>query len=83
MKSKDIENYIKEVSDANNEGELKGNLKKAQEVSFKNFGKKIHFYAPSFMYYKTSHYHSSPTDFPTISVTGESCALNCKHCGGK
>jgi len=45
--------------------------------------KKIHFYAPSFMYYKTSYYCSSPNDFPTISVTGRGCALKCKHCGGK
>jgi uncharacterized radical SAM superfamily protein len=45
--------------------------------------KKIHFYAPSFMYYKTSYYCSSPRDFPTISVTGKGCALECKHCGGK
>jgi hypothetical protein len=45
--------------------------------------KHIHFYAPSFMYYKTIHYHSSPTDFPTISITGKACALKCKHCGGK
>jgi hypothetical protein len=45
--------------------------------------KKIRFYAPSFMYYKTSYYHSSPADFPTISVTGNGCALKCKHCGGK
>jgi len=44
--------------------------------------KRIRFYAPSFMYYKTSHYCSSPKDFPTISVTGKSCALKCKHCGG-
>ncbi|MGA2308880.1 MAG: radical SAM protein [Candidatus Bathyarchaeia archaeon] len=44
--------------------------------------KEIRFYAPSFMYYKTSYYRSSPTIFPTISVTGKSCALNCKHCGG-
>jgi uncharacterized radical SAM superfamily protein len=44
--------------------------------------KKIRFYAPSFMYYKTSYYRSSPTDFPTISVTGKGCTLNCKHCGG-
>jgi uncharacterized radical SAM superfamily protein len=34
------------------------------------------------MYYKTRHYSSSPNDFPTISVTGKGCALNCKHCGG-
>jgi uncharacterized radical SAM superfamily protein len=45
--------------------------------------KAVHFYAPSFTYYKTSHYHSSPTRFPTISVTGTACALNCKHCGGR
>jgi uncharacterized radical SAM superfamily protein len=42
----------------------------------------IHFYAPSFMFYKTSHYCSSPVDFTTISVTASSCALKCKHCGG-
>ena len=45
--------------------------------------KRMYFYAPSFMYYKTSHYCSQPNHFPTISVTGESCALNCKHCQGK
>jgi uncharacterized radical SAM superfamily protein len=45
--------------------------------------KRIRFYAPSFTYYKTSHYRSSPTHFPTISVTGTACTLNCKHCGGK
>jgi len=42
----------------------------------------IRFYAPSFMYYKTSYFCSSPKDFPTISVTGAGCALKCKHCGG-
>lgn len=45
--------------------------------------KSIRFYAPSFMYYKTSYYCSSTKDFPTISVTGKGCALKCKHCGGK
>jgi uncharacterized radical SAM superfamily protein len=44
---------------------------------------RIYFYAPSFMYYKTSFYCSSSKDFPTISVTGKGCALKCKHCGGK
>jgi len=50
---------------------------------FVSKSKRIHFYAPSFMYYKTSYYHSSSKDFPTISVTGRGCALKCKHCGGK
>lgn len=45
--------------------------------------KNAHFYAPSFMHYKTSYYCSSPTRFPTVSVTGTACALNCRHCGGK
>jgi uncharacterized radical SAM superfamily protein len=45
--------------------------------------KNTHFYAPSFMHYKTSYYCSSPTRFPTVSVTGTVCALNCRHCGGK
>jgi hypothetical protein len=45
--------------------------------------RKIRFYAPSFTYYKTASFCSSPTDFPTVSVTGNGCALNCKHCGGK
>ena len=58
-------------------------LATARSISWKNFGKKIRFYAPSFIYYKTRHFCSSPTVFPSISVTGSSCALKCKHCGGK
>lgn len=42
---------------------------------------RIRFYVPSFMYYNSSHFHSGPADFPTISVTGKGCALKCKHCG--
>jgi lipoyl synthase len=43
----------------------------------------VRFYVPSFSYYKTREFCSSPNLFPTVSVTGSSCALNCKHCGGK
>ena len=50
---------------------------------FSNDSGEIRFYAPSFIYYKTSYFHSSPTAFPSISVTGSSCALKCKHCYGK
>jgi len=45
--------------------------------------KKIRFYAPSFMYYRTDYFHSSGTEFPTISVTGHDCSLHCRHCDGK
>lgn len=58
-------------------------LTRARNISWKNFGKQIRFYAPSFAYYKTRYFRSSPTTFPTISVTGSSCTLKCKHCGGK
>ena len=45
--------------------------------------KRVRFYTPSFTYYKTSTYRSSQNQFPTISVTGTACALDCKHCEGK
>ncbi len=50
---------------------------------FANSSGKIRFYAPSFMYYKTGYFRSSPAAFPSISITGRFCALKCKHCGGK
>ena len=51
--------------------------------TFKPRSQEIRFYAPSFTYYKTKHFCPSTKDFPTISVTGNTCALNCKHCGGR
>ncbi len=45
--------------------------------------KQIHFYAPSFMSYKTSYFCSSPRIFPIISLTGKGCRLKCSHCGGR
>jgi lipoyl synthase len=65
------------------------NLNEKELIDFLNSGsfkprqKPIRFYAPSFTYYKTKHYCSTTTDFPTISITGNSCSLNCKHCGGR
>ena len=35
------------------------------------------------MFYKTHLYSSKLNLFPTISITGTKCALNCKHCEGK
>jgi uncharacterized radical SAM superfamily protein len=66
-----------------NDEELRKSLSTARSISRKNFGKKIRFYAPSFIHYENSYFRSSPTAFPTISITGSSCALKCKHCGGK
>ncbi len=44
--------------------------------------KRVNFYAPSFMHYRTAYFSSSISDFPTISVTGRNCAMKCRHCGG-
>lgn len=53
------------------------------EGRFPNKVSKIRFYAPSFVYYKTNYFCSSPKVFPSISITGTSCALECKHCNRK
>lgn len=58
-------------------------LKQSREKSWSIFGKKIMFYVPSFTYYETPDFSSSANAFPSISITGNSCALRCKHCKGK
>ncbi|MCZ2808532.1 MAG: radical SAM protein [Candidatus Bathyarchaeota archaeon] len=50
---------------------------------FLNKKGKIRFYTPSFINYKTNYFRSSQAFFPSISITGSSCALKCKHCDGK
>ncbi|MCW4031385.1 MAG: radical SAM protein, partial [Candidatus Bathyarchaeota archaeon] len=50
---------------------------------FPNRTKKIRFYAPSFVNYKNKFFRSSHNVFPSISITGSSCFLRCKHCNGK
>ncbi len=62
---------------------MKDKIRLAREISWEKFGKRIHFYAPSFVYYDNEYFKSSLTSFPSISVTGTYCALNCSHCGGK
>jgi uncharacterized radical SAM superfamily protein len=49
---------------------------------FMQKNRKIHFYAPSFACYKNSFFPTPLKTFPSISVTGAKCALNCKHCKG-
>jgi len=55
----------------------------SRDISWKNFGKKVTFYAPSLVDYQISNFQFRPTDFPAISITGANCAINCKHCQGK
>ncbi len=54
-----------------------------QKGIFTPDSKKVTFYAPSFMHYKTSTQTSPSNRFPTFSVTGKTCTLNCGHCKGK
>ena len=63
--------------------DLESSIRKAREISWRNFGRKIRFYAPSFTYYGNKYFKPSRHGFPSISITGEGCSLNCKHCGGK
>lgn len=58
-------------------------LKRVGEESWRVFGKRIKFYAPSFIHYKTPYLSSNPTSFPAISITGGLCSLRCKHCEGR
>ena len=44
---------------------------------------RIRFYAPSFVHYKNRYFRSPHEAFPSISITGSSCALKCKHCNGR
>ncbi|MEM2026622.1 MAG: radical SAM protein [Candidatus Bathyarchaeia archaeon] len=58
-------------------------LYEAREASWRIFGKRIYFYVPGFTYYNNRYFRSSLTVFPSISITGSFCSLNCDHCGGK
>lgn len=62
---------------------LNERVKQARLLSWRYFGKKIFFYAPGFVHYENRYFRSSRNAFPSISITGSSCSLNCSHCGGK
>lgn len=53
-------------------------LSYARELTWKNWGKKIDFYLPGMITL-----NKEKGKYPAISITGESCELNCDHCGGK
>ncbi len=53
-------------------------LKKARDISWQNFGKKIVFYLPGMFVV-----NGVTGRYPAITITGNECALNCDHCQGK
>jgi len=62
--------------------DLESSIRKARELSWRNLGRKIRFYAPSFVHYRNKYFKPPSHAFPSISITGRGCSLNCKHCGG-
>jgi len=63
--------------------EIENLLDKARAVSWNTLGKKIYFYAPTFLPYTSTNSSRTPSLFPSISVTGNTCSLKCAHCNGK
>jgi len=59
-------------------GELKKKFRRARELSWERFGKKITFYVPGMF-----SYNGIKGKYPALSITGEECALHCDHCAGK
>ncbi|MBU1056604.1 MAG: radical SAM protein [Proteobacteria bacterium] len=58
--------------------DVSGLLSEARELSWEKWGKKIDFYLPGMITL-----NKEKGKYPAISITGESCELNCDHCGGK
>ncbi|WP_309493641.1 radical SAM protein [Candidatus Hecatella orcuttiae] len=65
------------------EGSLRKDLRWAREVSWRSFGKQIHFYVPSFSPHRSRLASALRGSYPSISITGSFCSLRCDHCGGK
>ena len=58
-------------------------LESSRKLSIKHFDNKIKFYTPSFINYEIPKISQPHYSFPSISITGDYCALKCKHCDGK
>lgn len=64
--------------------ELASLFEEAFSLSRARFSDVIHFFMPSMVHYDTPQYTSSnPYRFPSISVTGGACQLQCEHCKGR
>jgi uncharacterized radical SAM superfamily protein len=62
---------------------LEEKVVRAHQVSWRNLGRRVCFYAPGFVRYDNEYFRSSRSSFPSISVTGSFCSLGCGHCGGR
>lgn len=81
--SKNIDQIIDEVFSAS-EDELIPVFEKAYAISRAQFSDKITFHAPGMVHFDTEFYTATdPYRFPSISVSGSQCSLNCEHCNGQ
>ena len=65
-------------------GELSPMFDEAYRISREKFGDRMIFYMPGMVHFDTDFYTAiDPNRFPSISLTGTSCQLNCEHCKGK
>ncbi len=65
------------------ETDLEVLFEKAFKTSRNRFSDNIAFYSPGMIHYETDfHTATDPYRFPSISITGKGCALNCEHCSG-
>jgi len=71
------------LEETNSSKEFTDAVGAARMTSWGNFGRRICFYAPSFMRYSNRYWSSHTRPFPSISVTGHDCALGCRYCSGK
>ncbi|UCD57830.1 MAG: radical SAM protein [Candidatus Hydrogenedentota bacterium] len=71
-------NTVAERWPGRREQRLQTLLRKAREISWRRFGKKITFYLPGMI-----RHGSEQGSYPAISITGSNCELGCDHCGGK
>jgi uncharacterized radical SAM superfamily protein len=64
--------------------ELSPMFEEAYRLSREKFGDQMIFYMPGMVHFDTDFYTAiDPNRFPSISLTGTSCQLNCEHCKGK
>ena len=58
--------------------EKKDIIDRARELSYQHFGREITFYLPGMITY-----NGKKGKYPVISLTGNICELQCKHCNGR
>ncbi len=80
----DIIDSLLDICFNSSEEELEPLFKQAYKVSRKEFSNILGFHAPGMVHYSTEFYTATdPYRFPSVSISGTGCALNCEHCNGQ